>query len=148
METIFTTENLYNLLSGRIPSAFNRALLNQFKANGITLTREQWSILAVLWKKNGCSQQVLADETYRDKPSITRLIDNLEREALVERRPDKNDRRLNLIFLTEKGKSMEEGIMKVVDHTVTEAVRNIDPEILQLVRDTFIQIYDNLETKK
>lgn len=148
METIFTTENLYNLLSGRIPSAFNRALLNQFKANGITLTREQWSILAVLWKKNGCSQQVLADETYRDKPSITRLIDNLEREALVERRPDKKDRRLNLIFLTEKGKSMEEGIMKVVDHTVTEAVRNIDPEILQLIRDTFIQIYDNLETKK
>ncbi|UUC47192.1 MarR family winged helix-turn-helix transcriptional regulator [Flavobacterium cerinum] len=148
METIFTTENLYNLLSGRIPSAFNRALMTHFKANGITLTKEQWSILAVLWKKNGCSQQVLADDTYRDKPSITRLIDNLEKEALVERRPDKNDRRLNLIFLTEKGKAMEEGVMKIVDQTVTEAVRNIDPEILQIVRDTFIQIYNNLETKK
>ncbi|THF49918.1 MarR family transcriptional regulator [Flavobacterium supellecticarium] len=148
METIFTTENLYNLLSGRIPSAFNRALLNQFKANGINLTKEQWSILAVLWKKDGCSQQVLADETYRDKPSITRLIDHLEKEGLAERRPDKKDRRLNLIFLTEQGRSLEEGAMKVVDQTVNSAVRDIDPEVIQLVRDTFIRIYNNLETKK
>ncbi|MBN9285670.1 MULTISPECIES: MarR family transcriptional regulator [Flavobacterium] len=148
METIFTTENLYNILSGRIQSAFNRALLNNFKANNIGLTKEKWSILAVLWKNDGCSQQVLADETYRDKPSITRLVDNLEKEGLVTRKPDAKDRRLNLIFLTDKGKSIENTVMKVVDATVNEAVKGIDPDELRIVRETFLKIYDNLEIKK
>lgn len=148
METIFTTENLYNILSGRIQSAFNRALLNNFKTNNIGLTKEKWSILAVLWKNDGCSQQVLADETYRDKPSITRLVDNLEKEGLVTRKPDAKDRRLNLIFLTDKGKSIENTVMKVVDATVNEAVKGIDPDELRIVRETFLKIYDNLEIKK
>ncbi|MPT33847.1 MAG: hypothetical protein E2604_01860, partial [Flavobacterium sp.] len=44
--------------------------------------------------------------------------------------------------------SLEEGAMQVVDQTVSTAVRDIDPEVIQLVRDTFIRIYNNLETKK
>src|SRR5690554_1603067 len=95
--TKLSNENKYNLLTGRIPLLLNRFLVKKFKDNNIYLTREQWSILAVLWKNDGCSQQVLAEATYRDKPSITRLIDNLEKEGYVERKADKNDRRLNQI---------------------------------------------------
>ena len=100
METIFSTENLYTILSGRTHSAFNRALLTNFRKNNISLTKEQWTILGVLWKNEGCTQQTLADQTSTDKPGITRLIDHLEKENLVERHPDANDKRLKLIFLT------------------------------------------------
>jgi DNA-binding MarR family transcriptional regulator len=147
MKTIFTTENLYTILSGRTHSAFNRALLNNFRQNNIPLTKEQWTVLGVLWKTDGCTQQTLAEQTSRDKPGITRLIDNLEKENLVERHPDANDKRLKLIFLTPKGKSIEKEVMTIVDQTLKDAVRDIEPERLQIVKETFLQIYNNLETK-
>lgn len=147
METIFTPENLYSILSGRTHSVFNRALLNNFKNNNIALTKEQWTILGVLWQNDGCSQQTLADRTYKDKPGTTRLIDNLEKENLVERRPDAKDRRLNLIFLTPKGKIIENEVIQIVHQTLDSAVKGIDLENLKIVRDTFQQIYDNLELK-
>lgn len=148
METIFTTENLYSILSGKTHSAFNRALLNNFKNNKISLTKEQWTILVVLWKDDGCSQQTLADKTDRDKPGITRLIDNLEKENLVERRPDAKDRRLNLIFLTTKGKTIDKEVMTIVNQTINDAIKGIDPEKLKIVKETFLQIYENLDFKR
>jgi DNA-binding MarR family transcriptional regulator len=147
METIFTPENLYSILSGRTHSVFNRALLNNFRKNNITLTKEQWTILGVLWQDDGCSQQTLADKTYKDKPGITRLIDNLEKENLVERRPDAKDRRLNLIFLTPKGKIIEREVIQIVNQTLENSIKGIDPENLKIVKETFQQIYDNLEPK-
>jgi DNA-binding MarR family transcriptional regulator len=147
METIFTPENLNSILFGRTHSAFNRALLNNFRKNNITLTKEQWTILRVLWLDDGCSQQTLADRTYKDKPGITRLIDNLEKESLVERRPDAKDRRLNLIFLTPKGKNIEKAVMEIVNQTLENSIKGIDPENLKIVKETFQQIYDNLEPK-
>jgi len=148
MKTIFSIENLYTILSGRTHSAFNRALLTNFRKNNISLTKEQWTILGILWKNDGCTQQTLADQTYRDKPGITRLIDNLEKENLVERHPDATDKRLKLIFLTLKGKSMENEVMTVVNQTIKDAVKDIEPERLQIVRETFLKIYNNLETTK
>ena len=147
MDTIFTPENLYSILSGRTHSVFNRALLNNFRKNNIALTKEQWTILGVLWLDDGCSQQTLADRTYKDKPGITRLIDNLEKESLVERRPDAKDRRLNLIFLTPKGKIIEKEVMEIVNQTLENSIKGIDPENLKIVKDTFLQIYENLELK-
>ena len=147
METIFTPDNLYSILSGRPHSLFNRALLNNFRKNNIALTKEQWTILGVLWQNDGCSQQTLADKTYRDKPSITRLIDNLEKENLAERQPDTNDRRLNLIFLTPKGKLIEKEVIEIVNQTLNDAIKGIDPLNLKIIIDTFLQIYDNLEPK-
>ena len=148
MKTIFSNENLYSILSGRIHSVFNRALLNNFRKNNISLTKEQWTILGVLWQNDGCSQQTLADKTYRDKPGITRLIDNLEKEQLVERRPDAKDRRLNLIFLTSEGKIIEKEVIEIVNQTLTEAVKGIDSKNLKIIKETFLQIYDNLDPKK
>lgn len=148
MKTIFTNENLYSILSGRTHSAFNRALLTHFKNSNITLTKEQATVLGALWLDDGCSQQSLADKTYKDKPGITRLIDNLEKENLVERRPDSKDKRLNLIYLTQKGKEIEKEVMENVNRTINDAIKDIEPEHLKIVKETFLKIYDNLELKK
>ncbi|MEI9955734.1 MAG: MarR family transcriptional regulator [Ferruginibacter sp.] len=56
-----------------------------------------------LWKEDGLSQQQLCDATFRDKPSITRLVDNLEKVKLVKRNASKEDRRINMIVLTDEG---------------------------------------------
>ncbi len=52
------------------------------------VTSEQWAVLSSLWKKNGQTQQSLADHANKNKASITHLIDNLEKRKLVERLVD------------------------------------------------------------
>lgn len=139
-------ENKYNLLSGRVALLLNRFLSQQFKNKGISLTREQWSVLAVLWKTDGCSQQMIANSTSRDKPSVTRLIDNLVKEGYVKRKSHENDRRLNLIFLTEKGKKVEKSVMEIVDDTIEKATNGLSEEQIIAIRDAFQVVYDNLNT--
>ena len=143
---LLTQENKFNLLAGRVPLLLNRFISQNFKRNGIDLTREQWSVLAVLWKNDGCSQQVIADETSRDKPSVTRLIDNLVKEGYVERRNDANDRRLNLIFLTGKGKSIEGKVLESVNETIDIATKSLSEDQILFIRDIFQVVYDNIKS--
>lgn len=143
---ILSHENKFNLLAGRVPLLLNRFISQQFKKAGIELTREQWSVLAVLWKKDGCSQQVIADETSRDKPGVTRLIDNLVKEGYVERRNDPNDRRLNLIYLTKKGKNIEQSVLELVNETIEIATKGLTEEEILFIRDCFETVYDNIKS--
>lgn len=143
---ILSHENKFNLLAGRVPLLLNRFISQQFKKAGIELTREQWSVLAVLWKNDGCSQQVIADETSRDKPGVTRLIDNLVKEGYVERRNDPNDRRLNLIYLTKKGKNIEQSVLELVNETIEIATKGLTEEEILFIRDRFETVYDNIKS--
>lgn len=142
---LVSSENKYNLLSGRVALLLNRFLSQQFKSANVNLTREQWSILAVLWKRDGCSQQFIADSTSRDKPSVTRLIDNLVKEGYVIRKNDENDRRLNLIYLTDKGKEIEKDVIAAVDDTINKATKGLSNDQIVVVRDAFQIVYDNIK---
>ena len=67
---LISLEERYNLLAGRLFMYINRYIAQRFKSSSVTLTREQWTILVQLWKQDGVSQQVIADETGRDKRFI------------------------------------------------------------------------------
>ncbi|MEO6819679.1 MAG: helix-turn-helix domain-containing protein, partial [Ginsengibacter sp.] len=92
----FKRGELYSFITGKASTAIARRLQKNFKQSGIEITIEQWSVLYHLWKEDGRSQQQLCEATFRDKPSITRLVDNLEKSNLVKRVAAKNDRRINL----------------------------------------------------
>src|SRR5215475_655951 len=96
----FKRGELYSFVTGKASTAIARRLQKKFNNAGLNLTIEQWSVLYHLWKQEGMSQQELCNATFRDKPSITRLVDNLEKQNLVKRVPSENDRRINLIFVT------------------------------------------------
>ena len=142
---ILTNENKFNLLAGRVPLLLNRFLSQQFKAKGLLLTREQWSVLAVLWKTDGCSQQIIADTTSRDKPSVTRLIDNLVKEGYVTRESHETDRRTNLIYLTQKGKDVKPLVMEVVDETIMLSTEGLNEEEIDIIRNAFQLIFNNIK---
>ena len=76
-------EDIYHLIINRTATALARAITLDFKERNIPINKEQFSVLIILWKKDGCAQQVLSEYTNRDKPGVTRLIDTMEREGLV-----------------------------------------------------------------
>jgi len=80
----------------------------KIKEQDIDLTFEMLEVMGCLWKKDGLNQQEIADRTFRDKSSMTYLLDNLIKRKLVKRSADENDRRNKLIFLTKEGVSLKE----------------------------------------
>lgn len=145
MTTILTNEDIMHLLTGRTPLNLNRLLSHYLKKEGIPLTKEQWSVMAVLWKREGCTQQYLAEATFRDRPSITRLLDNLQKEGFIERKAHKTDRRTNLIYLTKKGLEVKDFVVIALNKTIEVATRNIQNEQLENLRNTFEQINQNIQ---
>src|SRR5204863_9665728 len=92
----FKKAELYSFITGKASTAIARRLQKKFNQAGLNLTIEQWSVLYHLWKEDGKSQQELCNATFRDKPSITRLVDNLEKLQLVKRVSSESDRRMNM----------------------------------------------------
>ncbi len=140
----FKKGELYSFITGKASTAISRRLQKNFRDAGIEITIEQWSLLYHLWKKDGISQQQLCEHTFRDKPSITRLVDNLEKQKLVKRVASKDDRRINLVFLTEAAKQMEENLMGLANQTLNEALVGVTHGQIEIAKEVLQQVYENL----
>jgi DNA-binding MarR family transcriptional regulator len=125
-------------------TAVARRLQKNFRLAGLEITIEQWSVLYHLWKQDGMSQQELCNRTFRDKPSITRLIDNLEKQKLVKRMPSKEDRRINLVCLTESAKLLQDKTIELANQTMDEALIGVNKNEIEIVKQVFQKVYDNL----
>lgn len=122
----------------------NNRLNQTFRSNGYPITHEQWQLLSRLFEKDGQSQQSLAALNERDEPSVSRLVANMERNGLVERRPHPTDKRMNLVFLTEESKRMKEDYTASAVQTLEEAARDIDRDELAQCMRTLDRIRRNL----
>lgn len=141
----FKRGELYSFITGVASTAIARRLQKNFKTNGVDITIEQWSVLYHLWKQDGVNQQELCNATFRDKPSITRLVDNLEKLKLVKRVSSKEDRRRNLIFLTETAKKLQDQSMDLANQTLNEALEGVASEDIELCKSVLQKVYDNLK---
>src|SRR5688572_18130435 len=140
----FTKGELYSFITGKASTAIARRLQKKFNGLGINLTIEQWSVLYHLWKEDGKSQQDLCNATFRDKPSITRLIDNLEKLNLVKRVSDDKDRRINKVFLSKQAQKLQEDTMQLAEETLNEALEGVPADQVEMCKAVLQMVYDNL----
>ncbi|MGV3529973.1 MAG: MarR family winged helix-turn-helix transcriptional regulator [Flavisolibacter sp.] len=140
----FRKGELYSFITGKASTAIARRLQRKLNHASVNLTIEQWSILYHLWKQDGMTQQELCEASFRDKPSITRLVDNLEKLGLVNRVTDENDRRSNRIFLTDDARKLEEKTMKLAEDTLNEALKGVPAEHVEISKQVLQMVYENL----
>lgn len=143
MSTLHTDE-AFTILTGKISNAINRTFLRTFAREGIEITTEQWSVLACLWKQDNVTQQTLCNLTGKDKPSMTRLIDNLEKGNLVVRISDSLDRRINIIHLTPTGKELQLKATEIVQSIADTTLDGISIDELNTCRVVLKKIMANL----
>lgn len=141
----FKKSELYSFITGKASTAIARRLQKNFKQAGVEITIEQWSVLYQLWKEDGMSQQQLGEATFRDKPSITRLVDNLEKLNLVKRVASKEDRRINMIYITPEAKDMQEKTMELANQTLNEALVGVTNGQIEIAKEVLQQVYENLK---
>ncbi len=142
----FKRGELYSFITGMASTALARRLQKNFKQAGIEITIEQWSVLYHLWKEDGLSQQELCSCSFRDKPSITRLVDNLEKLKLVKRVPSKEDRRINLVFLSEGARELQEETLNLANKTLNEALEAVSKEDIEVCKAVLQKVYENLNS--
>lgn len=135
---------IFPIINGKVSMAVNRMMYRNFRKEGLDITPEQWTVLAFLWKQDGVTQQTLCNSTFKDKPSMTRLIDNLVKQKLVYRNASNSDRRSNYIFLTEQGHSIKEKANTAVYKTMDYALAGIDEDGMKQVRSILTIVFGNI----
>ena len=144
MAKTYKLEDSLGYMMGRAARSMGMRLNRNFMEAGHNVTCEQWGVLVNLWRRNGQSQQELAGTTCKDKTSVTRLIDGLEKRNLVVRTPDKVDRRQKLIYLTSKGKEFQQELLHIVEKTLNEAQQNVPAKDMDICKKVLCRVYENL----
>ncbi len=116
-----------------------------FAVTGIDISMDQFLVLIYLWQKDGRKQQELAELTFKDKASISRIIDLLEKKLLLRRIADPADRRNKRVFLSNKGKEFQEKCVVGGMKSKTLAEKNIPAQELAITTKTLLQMIKNLE---
>jgi DNA-binding MarR family transcriptional regulator len=98
------------------------------KLTSMGLTHGQFFLLVALYEEDGLLPSQLADKTALDRPTITGLLDRLERDGWAERRPDPNDRRILRIHLTAKALHEREVILSIFEETNGKFLERFTPE--------------------
>ena len=143
------------LLSKEIAVYLNLAAckLKQYSAmmlrmNNIRLTPEQFLLIDLLWNQGPMSQQQLADSMRKDRNSITKLVDALERKELLMRQRSKKDKRSNIIVLTEKAEKMKEDAKEAGISMLDHVLDGISEEELRGFLSTLNKISENMNMQK
>jgi DNA-binding MarR family transcriptional regulator len=132
-------------LVGRTSRSIMKRLTNKFSAAGFDVSYEQWSILVHLYRRDGQTQQELANIAVKDKAAITRLLNVLEKKNMVLRIPDRTDKRSKLVYLTHKAKEFKTDLIDIVEDLLKEAKQGIEPDDIIQCRATLNKIFTNFD---
>ena len=75
----------------------------------------------------------------------TIIVGNMEKNNLLVRVPSETDKRINLLYLTNKGKELQSVLFKAAMETSEKAVGGIDEKELEIAKKVLKQIRENLE---
>lgn len=110
------------------------------RAKGRGTTRAQWIVLFRLRQQEGLSQVDLADVLELQPISLVRLLDRLVEYKLLERRPDPNDRRVNKLFLTAKGRQLVDDLDSLRDAIATDVCHDVPEKALEATLETLVDM--------
>jgi DNA-binding MarR family transcriptional regulator len=128
----------------RTSKRMKHACQQMLKAAGAGITVDQWVILSELEQSEGAEQKEIARKTFKDAPTLTRIIDILCKKGLTERRMAPDDRRKFNVHLTTAGKQKIREVAPMIDTFRKKAYRDFSMEEIDQLRHLMNRIFDNL----
>jgi len=127
---------------GSTSKLMHEYITDVFHSNNIPITKQQWVILKILVENpKGIIQNKLAFITCRNKASLTRLINGMEKNELVKRIQSKEDSRKNIVSLTETGSEL----FSKTKPLMLESILKIQDGISENEMKSFIQILTKIQ---
>lgn len=110
----------------------------------VGLTRAQWHVLYLLNEEDGLKQTELANHLSMTKPTLGKIVDLLEADGWVIRKPDTRDRRAKRVFLTSKIKPLIQPLEEIVDEIGAITTRGLTVEQQRIFSECLVIAYGNL----
>ena len=110
----------------------------------VPLTPEQFMLIDLLWNQGEMTQQQLADQLQKDKNSVTKLVDAIERKGFVVRQQNLHDRRSNTLVLTEKANLLKPGAKQKGISILDQMLEGISEEELRSFLVTLAKLNRNM----
>ena len=120
-------------LISQVERGYSKLLNRRFLDAGFNLSREQYELLQVLWRQENVNQQHIAKALHKDKYNVTKLLNVLQKRGYVQRKTDKEDKRNNVVALTDLGREARETLEGVVGQTQTDISFTLSAEELKSV---------------
>ncbi len=114
------------------------------RARQFGISRAQWGVLVRLDRQEGLKQSELAEILDLQPISLTRLLDRLAENGLIERRPDPNDRRANRLYLKPAARPLLDKLSKLGADLMREVMAGIDAQANERMRHDLERMKDNL----
>lgn len=116
----------------------------EFNQLGLETTPEQWIVLARLWQRDGRTVSELSESTLRDKPTMSRILDSMEKAGLLTRTVDEKDARSRIVALTREGKALRKKLVPVAKGLVARLEAGVPEADLLITRRTLRRLFENL----
>ena len=130
--------------ANRLGFAVRAELAARFKEAGFSVTPKEWAILLLLWRDEELSVGAIADVTFRDKTTVSRMVERMVTKGLVERKTDPADRRKTILLPTAKALELQDELVPIARELVSEAQRGISAKEVQRVAQTLRTMTENL----
>ncbi len=104
----------------------------------------QEMILLQLWIEEGIPQSQLAASMEVEPPTATKMLQRMERAGLIERRTDPTDARVSRVYLTERGRALEQPVLDVWKQLETQTVAGLSLTEQTLLHRLLMQVLTNL----
>ena len=133
---------------GMLMSQVDRLCTKKFVQNarkfGMDISQDQWMVIGPIWKQKGISQKEIAEYCGKDKTSVTKIIDTLEKKNLLVRYSDQIDQRIKRVVLSNKGKDLMKNVMPVIEQHRNDLLEGIKSKEIETFKIVLKKIYNNL----
>lgn len=134
-------ESLGSIMN-RTSNKLKNALIQIFKPYDVT--PEQWVILKRLWQQEGITPKYIAELTFKDQPTVVRILEKLEKKGFIFREINSEDSRSYLIYLTASGRELKNILLPLAEEKQNEVLSGIDKEEVEKLIQLLNKIYGNI----
>ena len=121
-------------LVSKIHEKGNRFIIEELKNNGVEgLVPSHGDILVCLYKNGKMTMKDIANSIHRTKPTVTVLVDKLEKLGYLKREASDEDNRSTNIVLTQKGEDFKAKFEKISEELNKMLYKNLSPEESELI---------------
>lgn len=112
--------------------------------NKLGIHTGQEMILFQLWIEEGIPQSQLAASMEVEPPTATKMLQRMERAGLIERRTDPEDARVSRVYLTARGRALEQPVLNVWKQLEAQTVADLSLTEQALLHRLLMQVLTNL----
>jgi DNA-binding MarR family transcriptional regulator len=139
---VFNLQSYLPYLLNRVGFAVTDVFSEALAADDLTVP--MWRVLAVLWHHGPQRIGDLADLTSIEISTLSRLLSTLQRRRLLGRKRARNDARVVMVALTERGVALTQSLIPAATELESILVDGLEPDEIAVLKKTLDKLYANV----